>query len=35
MRKGVNDYKKGKMSLYELADKYDLWINNLFRLLKE
>ena len=31
----LNDYKKGKMSLYELADKYELWINNLFRLLKE
>ena len=31
----LNDYKKGKMSLYELADNYDLWINNLFRLLKE
>jgi hypothetical protein len=31
----LNDYKKGKMSLYEIADKYDLWINNLFRLLKE
>jgi hypothetical protein len=29
------DYKKRKHSLYELADKYDLLIINLFRLLKE
>jgi hypothetical protein len=29
------DYKKRKHSLYELADKYDLLILNLFRLLKE
>ena len=29
-----SDYKKRKHSLYELADKYDLLIHNLFRLLK-
>jgi hypothetical protein len=29
------DYKKRKHSLYELADKYDLLIINLFRLLKQ
>jgi hypothetical protein len=29
------DYKRRKHSLYELADKYDLLIINLFRLLKE
>jgi hypothetical protein len=29
------DYKKRRHSLYELADKYDLLIDNLFRLLKE
>ena len=29
------DYKKRTHSLYELADKYDLIIQNLFRLLKE
>jgi len=29
------DYKKRKHTLYELADKYDLLIHNLFRLLKE
>ena len=29
------DYKKQKHTLYELADKYDLLIHNLFRLLKE
>ena len=30
-----SDYKKRTHSLYELADKYDLLIHNLFRLLKE
>ena len=29
------DYKTGKMSLYEIADKYNLLILNLFRLLKD
>jgi hypothetical protein len=29
------DYNNGKTSLYDIADRYDLWINNLFRLLKE
>ena len=31
----IGDYKKGSLSLYNLADKYELKINNLFRLLKE
>ena len=31
----IADYKDSDLSLYELADRYDLWINNLFRLLKE
>jgi hypothetical protein len=29
------DYIRGKLSLYEIADKHYLWINNLFRLLNE
>lgn len=35
MRKIINDYKDGDITLYDLADEYDLKINNLFRLLKE
>ena len=31
----IADYKDSNLSLYELADRYNLWINNLFRLLKE
>ena len=31
----LSDYKDSNLSLYELADRYNLWINNLFRLLKE
>jgi hypothetical protein len=31
----ISDYKDSNLSLYELADRYDLWINNLFRILKE
>ena len=31
----IEDYKVSNLSLYELADRYDLQINNLFRLLKE
>jgi hypothetical protein len=31
----IEDYKGSNLSLYELADRYDLQINNLFRLLKE
>ena len=31
----MSDYKDGHMSLYKLADKYDLQINNLFIILKE
>jgi hypothetical protein len=31
----ISDYEDGHMSLYELADKYDLQINNLFIILKE
>jgi hypothetical protein len=31
----IEDYKESNLSLYELADRYDLQINNLFRLLKE
>ena len=31
----ISDYQSNKFSLYELADKYDLLIINLFRLLKE
>jgi hypothetical protein len=36
INKMIEDYNKASnLSLYELADRYDLWINNLFRLLKE
>ena len=35
MNKIIEDYKEGKFSLYELADSYNLKINNLFRLLKD
>ena len=31
----ITDYKDSNLSLYELADRYELKINNLFRLLKE
>jgi hypothetical protein len=31
----IADYSLGNLSLYELADRYDLHINNLFKLLKE
>ena len=31
----ISDYNDSNLSLYDLADKYDLKINNLFRLLKE
>ena len=31
----IEDYKTETKSLYELADSYDLLINNLFRILKE
>jgi hypothetical protein len=31
----ICDYKKNNLTLYELADNYNLKINNLFRLLKE
>ena len=31
----IEDYKTGAKSLYELADSYDLLINNLFRILKK
>jgi hypothetical protein len=31
----ISDYHSNKLTLYELADKYDLLIINLFRLLKE
>ena len=31
----ISDYSLGNLSLYELADRYDLHINNLFKLLKE
>jgi hypothetical protein len=31
----ISDYQSNKFTLYELADKYDLLIINLFRLLKE
>ena len=31
----IEDYKGSNLSLYELADRYDLQINNLFKLLKE
>jgi hypothetical protein len=36
INKIIEDYRDASdLSLYELADRYDLWINNLFRLLKE
>jgi hypothetical protein len=36
INKMIEDYNKASnLSLYELADRYDLCINNLFRLLKE
>ena len=35
VNKIISDYSLGNLSLYELADRYDLQINNLFRLLKE
>ena len=36
INKMIEDYNKAtNLSLYELADRYDLAINNLFRLLKE
>jgi hypothetical protein len=36
INKMIEDYNKATdLSLYELADRYDLCINNLFRLLKE
>jgi hypothetical protein len=31
----ISDYHTNKHSLYELADKYNIIIHNLFRLLKE
>ena len=31
----ITDYNDSNLSLYELADRYELKINNLFRLLKE
>jgi hypothetical protein len=31
----ISDYKNSSLSIYELADKYNLCIYNLFRLLKE
>ena len=31
----IADYNNGILSLYDLADRYNLKINNLFRLLKE
>jgi len=31
----IEDYKGGAMTIYEIADHHNLWINNLFRLLKE
>lgn len=31
----IADYSLGNLSLYELSDRYDLQINNLFKLLKE
>ena len=31
----IADYKGGAMTIYEIADHHNLWINNLFRLLKE
>ena len=31
----IADYKESNLGMYELADRYDLKINNLFRLLKE
>ena len=31
----LSDYESGNMSLYQIADKYDLKINNLFIILKE
>lgn len=35
VNKIISDYNGGNLSLYELADKYNLQINILFRLLKE
>ena len=35
LNKIIEDYKTETNSLYELADSYDLLINNLFRILKE
>jgi hypothetical protein len=36
INKMIEDYRDASdLSLYELADRYELWINNLFRLLKE
>ena len=35
LNKIIEDYKTDTKSLYELADSYDLLINNLFRILKE
>ncbi len=35
VNKIISDYSLGNLSLYELADRYDLQINILFRLLKE
>jgi cell division septum initiation protein DivIVA len=31
----IADYKESNLGMYELADRYDLKINNLFRILKE
>jgi hypothetical protein len=35
MTKIIADYKDSNLGMYDLADRYDLKINNLFRLLKE
>ena len=35
INKMIEDYNDSNLSLYDLADRYDLSINNLFRLLKE
>lgn len=35
MQKILVEYNSGNYYLYEIADNHDIWINNLFRLLKE
>ena len=35
MQKILAEYNSGNYYLYEIADNHDIWINNLFRLLKE